>query len=82
VLVVPAVTAHVAIAAAVAEANAMLPDYACIGGWVVATDAFTQADGLLTANGRLRRDAILVRHAAAIDALYERSPMEIVDALP
>jgi long-chain acyl-CoA synthetase len=82
VLVVPAGTAHAAIAAAVAEANAMLPDYARIGGWVVATGAFTQADGLLTANGRLRRDAILARHGAAIDALYERSPMEIVDALP
>lgn len=82
VLVVPAGTAHAAIEAAVAEANAMLPDYARIGGWVVATRAFTLADGLLTANGRLRRDAILARHGSAIDALYERSPMEIVDALP
>lgn len=82
VLVVPAGTAEAAIVAAVADANAMLPDYARIGGWVVAKAGFTQADGLLTANGRLRRGAILARHGAAIDLLYERSPMEMLDALP
>jgi long-subunit acyl-CoA synthetase (AMP-forming) len=82
VLVVQAGATEAAIALAVAEANARLPDYARIGGWVVANAAFTQADGLLTANGRLRRDTILARHASAIDAIHERPPMEMVDALP
>jgi long-chain acyl-CoA synthetase len=82
VLVVQAGATEAAIASAVAEANARLPDYARIGGWVVANAAFTQADGLLTANGRLRRDAILARHASAIDAIHECPPMEMVDALP
>jgi hypothetical protein len=33
-------------------------------------EPFTPANGLLTANGRPRRDRILARHGALIAALY------------
>lgn len=81
-VLVPAPDAAPAVAAVVDRVNATLPDYARIGGWVIAHSPFTPADGLLTANGRLRRDAILARHGAGLDALYEGSPMETHDALP
>ncbi|MDG1583230.1 AMP-binding protein [Pseudomonas sp. GOM6] len=46
----------------VQQANAVLPDYARVGRWVRLEQPFTPASGLLTANGRLRRDAILARY--------------------
>ncbi|WP_068830060.1 AMP-binding protein [Pseudomonas sp. BMS12] len=48
--------------ATVQQANAVLPDYARIGRWQRLQQPFTPASGLLTANGRLRRDAILARY--------------------
>ncbi|MBK6412706.1 MAG: AMP-binding protein [Sphingopyxis sp.] len=45
------------LAAAVAKANDKLPAYARIGAWREAAH-FTPVNGLLTGNGRLRRDAI------------------------
>ncbi|MBD7921262.1 AMP-binding protein [Xanthomonas bonasiae] len=59
-----------AIARALAEVNAGLPDYARVSGFVRASAPFTAADGLLTGNGRPRRDAILQRHADAIAQRY------------
>ncbi len=46
----------------VQQANALLPDYAQVGRWVRLEQPFSPATGLLTANGRLRRDAILARY--------------------
>lgn len=66
------------LAAAVAAANAALPDYARIGAWVSAPP-FTAEDGLATGNGRPVRAAILARHAAALAALY--SEEGIVDVV-
>lgn len=43
-----------------AEVNSQLPDYAQVHVWQRAAP-FTAANGLLTANGRLRRDALLTR---------------------
>lgn len=61
-LIVPAsLTADVA--GAVAVANASLPEYAQIGNWRL-TKPFLPVDGTLTANGRLRRAAILEREQA------------------
>ena len=57
-----------ALGAAVAAANAGLPDYARIGRWVRARADFSPATGLATANGRPRRDAILGLHADALRA--------------
>jgi long-subunit acyl-CoA synthetase (AMP-forming) len=55
---------------AVNRANQRLPDYARIGPWLCLDSPLSQADGLLTENGRPRRDAIAARHAVAIDQLY------------
>lgn len=54
---------------AIAAANAALPDYAQVRRWHI-VQPFTAADGLLTGNGRPRRDAILVRYRADLDLLY------------
>lgn len=66
-----------AIAAAVANANARLPDYARIHHWLLAAP-FAPARGELTANGRLKRDRILDRYRTAIAALYQ----SVTDAHP
>ncbi|HHW63121.1 MAG TPA: long-chain fatty acid--CoA ligase [Rhodocyclaceae bacterium] len=52
--------------AAVAAANATLPDYARVQRWLRAEAPFTPANGLLTANGRLRRAALAERYLARI----------------
>ncbi len=57
-----------ALAAAVRRANGRLPDYARVARWVRAAAAFTPANGLATANGRPRREAIHALHAAALAA--------------
>jgi long-subunit acyl-CoA synthetase (AMP-forming) len=54
--------------AAVTAANARLPDYARIGGWIRARVPFSAAAGTTTANGRPRREAIAAAHAAAPEA--------------
>jgi len=60
-----------ALRSAVDRANALLPDYARIDGWLRAAEPFAHANGLATANGRVRRMAVEARYADAIDALYE-----------
>jgi len=50
------------ITAAVAQANENLPDYAQVHQWTRLEQPFTPANGLLTANGRPRREAILERY--------------------
>jgi long-subunit acyl-CoA synthetase (AMP-forming) len=54
------------LAAAVAEANEALPDYAQVRHWTRLDQPFTCANGLLTANGRPRRDAIVERYRAQL----------------
>lgn len=55
--------------AAVSAVNRALPDYARAHRWLRATQPFDASNGLATANGRLRRDALLVRYGAAIARL-------------
>lgn len=65
-LLVP-VSGHVTsrqLAAAVTAANACLPPYAAITSWRI-VPPFTPMNGQLTANGRLRRDAIAAAHLQA-----------------
>ncbi len=57
------------LAAAVARANATLPDYAHIGDWLTCAP-FTPGNGLATGNGRPVRAAILRQHADALASLY------------
>jgi long-subunit acyl-CoA synthetase (AMP-forming) len=61
-----------AVGAAVARANARLPDYAQVRAWTIAPRGGTDFDELRTANGRLRRDAALVRHGTRLEALYSQ----------
>ena len=55
------------LAAAVAEANEALPDYAQVHHWTRLSQPFTAANGLLTANGRPRRDAIVALYSAYLN---------------
>ena len=54
------------LAATVAEANKALPDYAQVHQWTRLPCPFTNANGLLTANGRPRRDAIVAQYHAQL----------------
>lgn len=45
-------------AGALARANARLPGHARIGRWTLADEPFTAANGMATANGRVRRDRV------------------------
>jgi len=56
--------------AAVDKINPELPHYRQIRNFVVLRETFTAENGLLTANGKLRRDAINARFAAQIAAMY------------
>lgn len=70
-VVVPRPGVEETLAAALAEANRRLPDYAQVRELIVADGAFDPANGLATANGRLRREAILQQYAGRISAHYE-----------
>lgn len=63
------------LAAAVAQANEALPNYAQIHHWTRLDQPFTPTNGLLTANGRPRRDAIVGRYRAQLteSAITEES---------
>jgi long-subunit acyl-CoA synthetase (AMP-forming) len=65
-----------ALRSALAEVNAGLPDYAQVAELVLADAPFTAADGLLTSNGRPRREAILQRYADAIARRDQPSPAD------
>ncbi|WP_095147458.1 AMP-binding protein [Pseudomonas sp. Irchel s3b6] len=54
------------LANAVAESNKALPEYAQVRHWTRLDQPFTPANGLLTANGRPRRDAIVERYRAQL----------------
>jgi long-chain acyl-CoA synthetase len=52
--------------------NAALPHYRKIRRFHVSQELFTIENGLLTANGKLRRDAIAARLSAEIDRMYAK----------
>jgi long-chain acyl-CoA synthetase len=52
--------------------NAGLPHYKQIRAFHVVPEPFSIENGLLTANGKLKRDAISARFAAEIERLYRR----------
>lgn len=55
------------LAKAVARANERLPDYARVRGFARMPETPTYANGLLTGNGRLRRERILERFGKLLD---------------
>ncbi len=67
---------------AVAEVNAGLPDYARIGAVLRADAPFSIADGLLTGNGRPRREALLARYGARLAALPDPHRIPSTEVLP
>ena len=60
-----------AVQSALDAVNPELPHYRQIRDFTIVGDAFTPGNGLLTANGKLRRDAINARYAAEINAMYD-----------
>lgn len=62
---------------AIARANSRLPDYARVRRWALFPEAPSVANGLLTANGRLRRAEIAARYHSLIDSLYEHANGDI-----
>ena len=53
--------------------NAGLPHYKQVRAFHLVEEAFTIENGLLTANGKLKRDLIAERFRSEIDAMYEAS---------
>lgn len=67
---------------ALREVNRGLPDYAQVRDFVRADAPFSFADGLLTSNGRPRRDAILARYRDAVDARYAAAQTSTAYGIP
>lgn len=59
------------IAAAIAEVNRNLPDYARVHRWLLAEHPFTASNGLVTVNGRLCRAALFQHYSVAIAAALQ-----------
>ena len=61
-----------AVQAAVDQVNVDLPHYRQVRNFVIIEDAFTPESGLLTANGKLRRDAINAQFRDQIEQMYAK----------
>ena len=64
--------ARVEIESQIERLNATLPHYRKIRMFHVEQQAFTVENGLLTANGKLKRDAIAARFAIEIERMYAK----------
>jgi len=54
--------------------NPSLPHYRQVRNFAIVHEGFTPENGLLTVNGKLRRDAINARFASEINSMYDRKP--------
>jgi long-chain acyl-CoA synthetase len=70
-LVTGAVEAQ-AVQAAIDNVNTELPHYRQVRNFSIIKEAFTPESGLLTANGKLRRDEINSRYRDEIDRMYQK----------
>jgi len=61
-----------AVQAALDYVNMDLPHYRQVRNFAIFNDAFTPESGLLTANGKLRRDAINARFRDEIEQMYKK----------
>jgi long-chain acyl-CoA synthetase len=61
-----------AVQSAIDLANVELPHYRQVRNFVMLKDAFTPESGLLTANGKLRRDVINTRFQDEIEQMYQK----------
>jgi long-subunit acyl-CoA synthetase (AMP-forming) len=57
---------------ALAQVNPQLPHYKRIHGFHISKEPFSAENGLLTVNGKLKRDAIAARYGSEIEALYQK----------
>ena len=60
--------------AAVSELNSGLPHYRQIRAFHIEPEPLTVESGLMTANGKLRRDAIAAHFREAIESMYRKHP--------
>jgi long-chain acyl-CoA synthetase len=58
--------------AALDQVNSELPHYRQVRNFLIVNETFTPESGLLTANGKLRRDAINARFREAIEQMYKK----------
>jgi long-chain acyl-CoA synthetase len=65
---------NAAVRSALDAVNPGLPHYRQVRNFVVISETFTLENGFLTANGKLRRDAINARFASEINSMYDRKP--------
>ncbi len=63
--------------AALDRVNVELPHYRQIRNFVILRDGFTAESGLLTANGKLRRDAINARFRDEIEQMYKKHAVAV-----
>jgi len=63
---------HSTVRAALEAANSELPHYRQVRNFALLSEPLTAENGLLTANGKLRRDAINARFASEISAMYQQ----------
>jgi len=63
-----------AVQSALDAVNPGLPHYRQIRNFAIVRESFTPDNGLLTVNGKLRRDAINARFASEINSMYDRKP--------
>jgi long-chain acyl-CoA synthetase len=61
-----------AVQAAIDNVNTELPHYRQVRNFSIIKEAFTPESGLLTANGKLRRDEINSRYRDEIDRMYQK----------
>lgn len=61
-----------AVEKALEKVNATLPHYRQVRAFHRVAEPFTMESGMLTANGKLRRDVITARFATSIDQLYRK----------
>jgi long-chain acyl-CoA synthetase len=69
---------HAAVQSVLNSVNAELPHYRQIRNFAIVTEIFTPENGLLTANGKLRRDAINAHFQREIAAMYESTKSSAV----
>jgi long-chain acyl-CoA synthetase len=58
--------------AALDSVNGGLPHYKQVRAFHLVPEAFSIENGLLTANGKLKRDAIAARYAAEIEEIFQK----------
>jgi long-chain acyl-CoA synthetase len=65
-------TTDAAVGAVLEKVNAQLPHYRQIRGFHRIAEPFTIESGMLTANGKLKRDAITAHFQSQIEQLYRK----------